>query len=334
MPAEWEPQEAVWLSWPHKRRTWPGQFRPVPGVFANFVAQISRFQEVRINAAKTLQSRAKRLCAAAGADPARVRFFDHPTDDAWCRDHGPIFVRHDRTGEIALTDWRFNAWGEKYRPFDRDDAIPGRIARRLGLRRFENAMVLEGGSIDVNGRGLLLTSEQCLLNRNRNPHLTREQIERNLRDYLGVTSILWVGEGIVGDDTDGHIDDLARFFMPDGIVCAVESNPRDANYRILRAVWERLESFRTPAGRKFDLVALPMPRRVAFQGRRVPASYANFLVINGAVLVPTFRQAKRDAAACAILAGCFPGRQVVPIDCFHLIWGLGTLHCVSQQQPA
>ncbi len=334
MPAEWAPQVATWLSWPHRRATWPGQFRPVPYAFAHFVAQISRFQEVRINAAAALQARARRLCAAAGADLTRVTFYDHPTNDAWCRDHGPIFVKNDRTGEVAVTDWRYNAWGGKYPPYDADDAIPARVARRLKLRRFRHGMVLEGGSIDVNGAGLLLTSEQCLLNRNRNPHLTRGEIERNLRDYLGVEQVLWVGEGIVGDDTDGHIDDVARFHRADGILCATEPNPRDANHRALREVWERLQSFRTPAGRKFELVPLRMPQRVAFQGQRVPASYANFLLVNGAVLVPTFRQKKRDAEACATLGDCFPGRAVIPIDCFHLIWGLGTLHCLSQQQPA
>lgn len=334
MPAEWEPQVAVWLSWPHKRASWPGQFRPVPYTFATIVAQISRFEEVRINAAAALQARAKRLCAAAGADMARVTFYDHPTDDAWCRDHGPIFVKHRHTGEVALTDWRYNAWGDKYPPYDRDNKIPPLIGRKLGLRRFENDMVLEGGSIDVNGRGLLLTSEQCLLNRNRNPHLTRAQIERNLRDYLGVKTILWVGDGILGDDTDGHIDDITRFFKPDGFITAVEPNRRDPNHRILAENLERLRGFRTPAGRKFEIVELPMPRPFAFEGQRVPASYANFLVINGAVLVPTFRQKRRDAAACAVIGGCFPGREVIPIDCYHLIWGLGTLHCISQQQPA
>lgn len=334
MPAEWETQAATWLSWPHKRATWPGQFRPVPYAFARIVAQISRFQEVRINASPALQPRARRLCATAGADLARVIFHSHPTNDAWCRDHGPIFVKRDDTGEVALTDWRFNAWGEKYRPYDLDDAIPARIARRLGLRRFVHTMVLEGGSIDVNGRGLLLTSEQCLLNPNRNPLLTRREIEVNLHDFLGVKKVLWVGEGVVGDDTDGHIDDIARFFEPEGIVGATESNPRDANYRALRGVWERLQSFRAPGGRKFRLVPLPMPQSVAFQGRRVPASYANFLILNGAVLVPTFRQKKRDAQACEILGGCFPGREIVPVDCYHIIWGLGTIHCLTQQQPA
>ncbi len=334
MPAEWEPQVAVWLSWPHKRASWPGMFRPVPYTFARIVAQISRFEEVRINAAAALQPRAKRLCAAAGADMARVTFYDHPTDDAWCRDHGPIFVKHRRTGEVALTDWRYNAWGDKYPPYERDNDIPPRIARRLKLRRFENDMVLEAGSIDVNGRGLLLTSEQCLLNRNRNPHLTRAQIERNLRDYLGVKTILWVGDGILGDDTDGHIDDITRFFRPDGFITAVEPNRRDPTPRILAENLERLRGFRTPAGGRFEIVELPMPKPFAFEGQRVPASYANFLIINGAVLVPTFRQKRRDEAACAIIGGCFPGREVIPIDCHALIWGLGTLHCISQQQPA
>jgi agmatine deiminase len=334
MPAEWEPQEAIWLSWPHNRQTWPGRFRGIPKVFAGIVAAISRFEQVRINAAAKLHAGAKRLCAAAGADMTRVTFYDHPTNDAWCRDHGPIFVKNGRTGEVALTDWRYNAWGDKYPPYDLDNQIPPLIGRKLGLRRFENDMILEGGSIDVNGRGLLLTSEQCLLNKNRNPDLTRAEIERNLRDYLGVKRILWVGDGIIGDDTDGHIDDITRFYKPDGFVTVVESNTRDANHRILEENLDRLRSFRTPAGKKFDLVTLPMPKPFAFQKQRVPASYANFLIVNGAVLVPNFRQKKRDAEACETIGACFPGREIVPIDCYELIWGLGTLHCISQQQPA
>lgn len=334
MPAEWEPQAAVWLSWPHNHATWPGQFRPVPYVYAEIVKQISRFEDVKINCAAARQARAMRLCAKAGADMECVAFYDHPTNDAWCRDHGPIFVKHGETGEVALTDWTYNAWGGKYPPYDADNRIPARVAQRLKLRRFHNRMVLEGGSIDVNGQGLLLTSEQCLLNPNRNPWLTREQIEQNLRDYLGVRDILWLGEGILGDDTDGHIDDIARFFKPDGIITCVESNPRDPNHPILAANLERLRSFRTPAGKPFDIVELPLPKPFGFQGRQVPASYANFLIINGAVLVPQFRQPRRDAEARAIVGNCFPGREVIGIDCYHLIWGLGTLHCISQQQPA
>lgn len=334
MPAEWEPQTAIWLSWPHKRASWPGQFRPVPYTFATIVAHISRFQEVRINAAAALHARAKRLCAAAGADMAKVTFYNHPTNDAWCRDHGPIFVKNDRTGELAVTDWVHTAWGGKYPPYDLDNTIPPKIAAKLKLHRFENDMVLEGGSIEVNGRGLLLTSEQCLLNKNRNPHLTQAQIEQNLKDYLGVKTVLWVGEGIVGDDTDGHIDDITRFYKADGFITCVESNRRDPNHKLLEENLERLRGFRTPAGKKFDIVTLPMPKPFGFQGQQVPASYANFLIINGAVLVPVFRQAKRDAEALAIIGGCFPDREIIPIDCYHLIWGLGTLHCISQQQPA
>jgi len=334
MPAEWERQEAVWLSWPHHRATWPGSFRPIPAVFAGIAAQISLREKVRLNIAARHWKRAQSLIAQAGADRANVEFFDHPTDDAWCRDHGPIFVRNDAAGEVALTDWIFNAWGRKYARFDRDNRIPRAIARALGLRRFGTRMVLEGGSIDVNGQGLLLTTEACLLNRNRNPRLTREQIEQNLRDYLGVGTILWLGDGIVGDDTDGHVDDLARFFSADGIVAATERNPRDPNHGPLAANLERLRALRRPSGGRFRLAELPMPAPCEFRGQRLPASYANFLVINGAVLVPTFRQPRRDREAAEVLGSCFPGREVVPIDCLELVHGLGTLHCISQQQPA
>jgi agmatine deiminase len=334
MPAEWERQEAVWLSWPHNRQTWPGNFRPIPAVFAEVAAQISRREKVRINVASRHRARAVSLISRAGADMANVECFNHPTNDAWCRDHGPIFVRSARAGRVALTDWDFNAWGGKYPPFDRDNRIPGRIARALGLRRFRNRMVLEGGSIDVNGRGLLLTTEACLLNRNRNPGLTREQIERNLGDFLGVETVLWLGDGIAGDDTDGHVDDLARFFSEDGILTCVERRRGDVNYRALHENLERLRSFRAPSGRRFRIVELPMPAPVLRRGRRLPASYANFLVINGAVLVPAFRQPRRDRLAAEVLASCFPGRDVIPIDCLELVWGLGTLHCISQQQPS
>jgi agmatine deiminase len=334
MPAEWEPQEAVWLSWPHNYASWPGKFRPVPYQFANIVATMARFQPVRINAAKKLHARARRLCERADANLANITFHDHPTNDAWCRDHGPIFVKHTKTGEVALTDWAYNAWGDKYPPYDLDNEIPPSIEKVTGLRRFVNDMVLEGGSIDVNGQGALLTSEQCLLNPNRNPHLTKEQIEQNLRDYLGVTDIYWVGDGIIGDDTDGHIDDTTRFFKPDGFITCVEPNRADKNHEILAENLARLKKFRTPAGKKFDIVELPMPRPFGFKRQRVPASYANFLIVNGGVLVPTFRQPGPDARALEVIRGCFPDREVVGVDCYHLIWGLGTLHCISQQQPA
>ncbi|HXQ80014.1 MAG TPA: agmatine deiminase family protein [Opitutaceae bacterium] len=334
MPAEWEMQEAIWLSWPHNRATWPGNFRPIPRKFAEIAAHVSRREKVRLNVAATHRKRALSLAAKAGANMANVECFDHPTNDSWCRDHGPIFVRNDSSGEVALTDWVFNAWGEKYAPFDLDNRIPRRIGRSLGLRRFESNMVLEGGSIEVNGKGLLITTEACLLNRNRNPGLTRAQIERNLRDYLGVRTILWLGGGILGDDTDGHVDDLTRFFSEGGLVTAVESNRRDPNHGPLAANLERLRALRTPSGGRFRVVELPMPSPVGRAGRRLPASYANFLVINGAVLMPSFRQPRRDRQAAEVLASCYPGREVVPIDCLELVLGLGTLHCISQQQPA
>jgi len=334
MPAEWEPQEAVWLSWPHRRSTWPGQFREVPKAFAALVAAISQHEIVRVICANHLKPSARKWCHAAGMNLLRVAFYPYLTNDAWCRDYGPIFVRHDASGEVAITDWRFNTWGGKNPPFNLDNAIPRKIAVALEKRRFVNPMILEGGSIEVNGCGQLLTSEQCLLNPNRNPLMSRAEIERELREFLGVQQVLWLGEGIAGDDTDGHVDDMARFYKPDGIVACVEPNGRDANHRPLAENMERLQSFRTPTGKKFEIVPLPMPRPFGFQGQRVPASYANFLIVNGAVFVPVFRQPRRDAEACAILRDCFPGREIVPIDCYHLVWGLGTLHCLSQQQPA
>jgi agmatine deiminase len=334
MPAEWDPQEAVWLSWPHNRETWPGNFRPIPSKFSEIAAHISLREKVRINVAAGRQKRARSLLEKAGADMANIEWFNHPTNDAWCRDHGPIFVRNDRTGEVALTDWQYNAWGGKYPPFDEDNRIPRRIGRALGLRRFEKKMVLEGGSIDVDGTGLLLTTEACLLNRNRNPRLTRAQIEGNLRDFLGVHTVLWLGDGILGDDTDGHVDDLTRFCGEGSVVTAVERNPRDPNHRALCENLDRLRSMRTRSGGRLCVAELPMPRRCEYRGRRLPASYANFLIINGAVLMPAFRQVRRDREAAEVLESCFPGRMVIPIDCLELVVGLGTLHCISQQQPA
>jgi agmatine deiminase len=242
-------------------------------------------------------------------------------------------VKNDATGDVAVTDWEHNAWGGKYPPYDLDNMIPPKIATALGLRRFEKKMVMEGGSLDVNGDGLLLTSESCLLNKNRNPTMSRTEIEQALCDYLGVKTIFWLGEGIVGDDTDGHIDDMTRFFARDGIVTVLESNKRDQNYPILLENLERLKTLRTPEGKKFNIVTLPMPKPCFCEGQQLPASYANFLVINGAVLMPAFRQPKRDAEAAAVLAACFPEREIIPVDCLELVWGLGTLHCISQQQP-
>lgn len=334
MPAEWEPQEAVLLSWPVNQQTWPGHFEKIPGKFAEIAAIISRFEKVRINCSSERQADARRLLEEAGADSIRIEFLDNPTNDCWCRDHGPIFIKNDRTGEVAVTDWQYNAWGGKYPPFDRDNEIPRRVAEQLGMRRFELPLVLEGGSIEVDGLGQLLTTEACLLNKNRNPHLSRGEIEERLRENLGIHHVLWLHDGIVGDDTDGHIDDLARFYRPDAIVTIIEENENDENFPILQENWERLKDLRTSDGRRFELKTLPMPSPVTCDGERLPASYANYLVINGAVLLPVFRQPATDGLAAEILQECFPGRQVVPVDCVDLVLGLGALHCISQQQPA
>jgi len=334
VPAEWERQEAIWLSWPINRDTWPGHFEPIPEKFAEIAATISRFQIVRINAEAKLHREITRLLNSARADLGQVELFDHPINDSWCRDHGPIFVKNDETGEVAITDWQYNAWGEKYPPFDKDNEIPKRIADALGMRRFEMSMVLEGGAIEVDGAGQLLTTESCLLNENRNPELSRDEIEQNLRDGLGVDRILWLRDGIIGDDTDGHIDDLTRFYRPDAFVTVVEENESDENYAILRENLERLQSFRTRDGRPYEIQTLPMPAPVYCDGERLPASYANYLLINGVVLLPVFRQPEFDGRAEEVLQGCFPDRKVIPIDCVDLVLGLGTLHCISQQQPA
>jgi len=333
MPAEWDRQDAVWLSWPHNLETWPGRFEPIPPKFAEITAEISRFEEVCLNCAEILQEEALDRLGRAGTEMSRIRLFDHPTNDSWCRDHGPIFVRNQETAEVAITDWRYNAWGGKYPPFDLDNQIPERMAAALDLRRFGFDLVLEGGSIEVNGAGDLLTTESCLLNPNRNPDRTREQIECALRQGLGVDRIHWLAEGIIGDDTDGHIDDLTRFFASDGIVTCLEANRDDPNFPILEENLDRLRTLRTREGGGFRLRTLPMPEPCFHNGQRMPASYANFLIINGAVLMPVFRQSDRDSEAARVLADCFPDREIIPIDCLDLVWGLGTLHCISQQQP-
>jgi agmatine deiminase len=333
MPAEWEPQRGIWLSWPIRRATWPGHYETIPGKFAEIVSRISRFEEVHVNIAQPRQDAALLLLTESGADMARVTLHDNPINDTWCRDHGPIFIKNDASGEVAVTDWIFNAWGGKYAPFGDDNDIPRRVAEFLGMRRFVPGIVLEGGSVDVNGQGLLLTTEACLLNPNRNPDLSRTEIEKRLRDFLGAREIYWLGNGIEGDDTDGHVDDLARFFKADGIVAAVERDERDANFRTLRDNLERLRSMRGPGGGRFAIAELPMPEACVTDGQRLPASYANFLILNGAVLVPVFRQPDRDAEALEVLGSCFAGREIIPIDCREWIIGRGTLHCISQQQP-
>lgn len=335
MPAEWEPHRGTWLSWPHKEASWPGRFASVPPIFGTLASHLSHHEEVHINVAGTvMESGARQVLARADADLTRIFFHHIPTNDAWCRDHGPIFVQRQSGGRIeqAVLDWGFNAWGDKYPPYDLDDVVPRRIAEVLDLPLFEPGIVLEGGSIDVNGRGTLLTTEACLLNPNRNPQLNREQIEQYLRVWLGVSDILWLGDGIAGDDTDGHVDDLTRFVGVNTVVTVVEDDPEDENYEPLQANLERLGNMTDQDGRPLVIVTLPMPRALYHDGQRLPASYANFYVANGVVMLPTY-DPETDEEAAATLQGLFPGREVIGVDCTDLVWGLGAFHCVSQQWP-
>jgi len=334
MPAEWERHEATWLSWPRADGiSFPERYDVVPGLWSAMAAALSHGEAVHVNVTDAAQEASVRGALAAAPDARLERVVLHriPTDEPWCRDHGPTFVV--RNGELALVDWRYNAWGGKYPPWDRDDRVPEQIAALLGVRRFEPGIVMEGGSFDVNGRGTVLTTESCLLNPNRNPGLDRGAIETYLRDYLGVAAVVWLGEGIVGDDTDGHVDDLTRFVGPRAVVTMVEPDPADENHRLLADNVRRLQAARDQDGRPLEIVELPMPGPVVWDGQRLPASYANFYVGNDVVLMPTFAH-PNDAAALAILARCFPGRRIAGIDATALVWGLGAFHCATQQQPA
>jgi agmatine deiminase len=339
MPAEWEPHEATWIAWPHRKDDWPGKFATIPWVYAEIVRHLHASEPVRILVNnRRAEERARQVLSQLRLDWSRIQFFHIRTDRVWTRDSGPIFVRGPG-GEVAITDWKFNAWA-KYPDWKRDNAVPGRIARHLGLQVWEpecrgGRVVLEGGSIDVNGQGLLLTTEECLLSpvQARNPGLSRDDLEGVLRDYLGVRQVLWLGQGIAGDDTHGHVDDLVRFVDPATVVTVVEHDPADANYRPLQQNLERLRTTTDADGKRLDVVTLPMPEAVVFDGQRLPASYANFYIANDRVLVPTFND-RRDREALGILSELFPGRTVVGIHAVDLVWGLGTLHCLTQQQPA
>jgi agmatine deiminase len=348
MPAEWEPHEATWLAWPHNRDDWPGKFAPVPWVYTEIVRLLSRVERVNIVVkGRKMGRRAADQLVAAGADLDRVTFVKAATDRVWIRDTGPTFVVNDDAlkpeDRVALIDWRFNGWA-KYPNHHRDDRVPRTLARRLGLRRWEpcvtidgelTRVVLEGGAIDVNGRGTLLTTEECLLGnvQARNPGLDRAGMERIFAENLGISHVIWLGRGIDGDDTHGHVDDLARFVDPKTVVAVVEERESDPNYEPLQENWRRLHAARDQDGDPLHVVALPMPRPVIFDGQRLPASYANFTIANSLVLVPTFND-PNDRKALNVLASLFPGREIVGVHSVDLVLGLGTLHCLSQQQPA
>ena len=337
MPAEWEPHAGTWFSWPRPDGiSFPGKYETVPPVYAELIRHLVAVEDVNINVwDATMEATVRALLTKHGTPLERVGFHHFPAYEPWCRDHGPIFLVRERGGrhERAIVDWGYNAWGGKYPPFDLDDAVPQHVARLRGLPLFSPGIVMEGGALEVNGRGSLLTTKSCLLNPNRNPHLTQPQIEQFLRAYLGVHHIIWLGDGITGDDTDGHVDDLSRFISPTTIVTVMEENPADENHTPLRQNLDLLRAARDQDGRSFRIVELPMPRRLEHEGQRLPASYANFYIANGLVLVPTFRD-PNDGKVLEILRREFTGRRVVGVDSTELIWGLGSFHCISQQEPA
>lgn len=333
-PAEFDRHEATWLSWPHKEASWPGAIQRIFSPYAQFIREIARFERVCINVSnEAMRDAALTYIRAAGADTDRVTFYFIPTNDAWCRDHGPAFVVNRATRQKAIVDWKYNAWGDKYPPYDLDDVVPTRVGEALGLEVFHPGIVMEGGSVEFNGAGTVLTSECCLLNPNRNPHLNRDSIERYLHDYYGIEQVLWVPEGIAGDDTDGHIDDTIRFVNADTVVSVVEHSKSDENYEPLQTNLRALSSMRLANGRQLQVVELPMPDAVVYEGQRLPASYANFYIANGCVIVPTYR-CKADEKAIDILQNCFADRKVIGIDSTDIIWGLGSFHCLSQQEPS
>ena len=326
MPAEWHPHAATWLSWPRPDGiSFPDRYDEVLPTLGGMVRALAPHERVNINC------RNDEIEAIARKTVGKVRnVFYHriPSYEPWCRDHGPIFVKRGR--KLAVVDWGYNAWGGKYPPYDDDDAVPQRIAELLGLPLFQPGIIMEGGSLDVNGQGLLLTTEACLLNKNRNPKLTKRQIENCLKSHLGVTKVLWLGDGIVGDDTDGHVDDLTRFVSATTVITVVEDDPKDENYAPLQENLKRLRAMKDLQ----RIVELPMPGFVEYNGQRLPASYANFYIANDVVLLPTYRHKQNDRRAQEILQALFLDRRVVPMDSTNLVWGLGSFHCLTQQQPA
>lgn len=334
-PAEFAEHEATWLSWPHKEASWPGKIHTIYPFYSQFVKELALSEKVYINVNdEVMKSFATKCLQEAGVMMDQVHFCIHPTNDAWCRDHGPAFlINPNAVQKKVIVDWNYNAWGNKYPPYDLDDVIPTCISKYYKLPVYYPGIVMEGGSVEFNGKGTLLTSTACLLNANRNPHLNQQQIEEYLVNYYGVEQILWIDEGIIGDDTDGHIDDTVRFVNEDTVLTVIEENRADENFDLLQSNLKQLQKMRLINGKQLNIIELPMPDEVVYEEQRLPASYANFYIANRTVIVPTYRCAKDDVAL-EIIQGCFPDRKVIGIDSTEIIWGLGSFHCLSQQEPA
>ena len=334
-PPEWAEHEATWLSWPHKEESWPDKLEEIYPYYSEFIKILSEDEFVRINVVdEEMRKFAQDCIMQAGANLENIEFYIHPTNDAWCRDHGPAFLVNPDNEETpkVIVDWGYNAWGDKYPPYDLDDVIPTKIGAEFDIPVFHPGIVMEGGSVEFNGKGTVLTSKSCLLNPNRNPHLNQEEIEQFLRDFYGVEQVLWVDDGIIGDDTDGHIDDTVRFVNENTVLTVVEDNPEDENYEILQHNLKQLQEMRLLDGTPLNIVELPMPDPVIWEDQRLPASYANFYIANKSVIVPTFR-CDKDKIALDIIQKYVPDRKVVGIDSTEIIWGLGSFHCLSQQEP-
>jgi agmatine deiminase len=318
------------LAWPHNRDTWPGKFEPIPQVWRTLVGTLAEFEPVHVCAGGTAaMAEARKMLAGI----ENVVLHDIPTNDVWARDHGPMFLSGPRGLEPALVDWEYNAWGGKYPPFDLDNAVPARLSVLTRRRRFVPGIVMEGGALDTDGEGTILTTEQCLLNPNRNPTLSKAQIEQYLADYACAKKVLWLAGGIAGDDTDGHIDELARFVAPATVVAALEDDPADENHQPLRENFARLQSMSDAQGRRLEVISLPMPRPIYYDNQRLPACYLNFYIADGVVIVPQFDD-PADWVVVQTLARLFPDRQIRGLPATDLVWGLGAFHCITQQQPA
>ena len=336
LPAEFEPQEAIWLSWPANKDSCPKTYHKLQDKFGEVAAAVSRYERVRINAPMLAHMNIRLSIADNEGDLSQVDIYEHTTNDVWCRDHGPIFIKHKETGKVAVTDWEFNAWGGKFPPFDLDNTIPAKAAGVLKMDCFSSKMILEGGAIESNGKGVLITTEAVLMNKNRNPDMSKADVEKELKAMLGVESIFWLKNGIAGDDTDGHVDDMVRFVREDAVICMVETKETDPNYKVLKENRERLNDLRTLSGERVEVIEIEMPQPIEVKDwrlSRLPASYANFLVVNNAVLVPMFGHKKKDPAAEDKIAECFPGREIISVACKDLIMEGGALHCIAMHQP-